>query len=690
MRELGVVSACGSPELVAGLTRWLILQAAILHSPGELVIVAGLPEVDAESWSWLKWLPHLRPDRVGLSGAPVALGKSQTEELLAEARDLARDRAAQARSPRRDGAPPVQLLILLDERTNVDRSLLTAAISDVADRSISVVWMGRNTRGLPGQTATIVELEQERAVLSVTDVASGEETREVSADALDTGVAERAARLLAPVRDVSELARTGEIPSRVGLLEMLGELPPSAESLLAGWSRWRGGLRSTVGVMAGGPFTFDLLVDGPHALIAGTTGSGKSELLRTFVAASAVNVPPNRLSFLLVDYKGGAAFAPCAALPHVVDIVRDLDEHLAERALISLYAELKRRERILAESAVKDLAELIRKDPDNAPPFLVIAVDEFAKLREEVPEFVDGVVDIAQRGRSLGVHMVLAAQTLRNAFTPAIRANTNLRLALRVAEESESEDVIASPLAARIPSGERSRGRAFARTGHGELLELQTAYVSGRTEPAADSQLSIEPYELDTLALVGVPAGGGHDNDTNSDLVALGHAAREAQARAGMKTPPPPWLPVLAETLDIAQLPAAIAPDAVSIGLIDLPEQQRQDPLVLELQRVGNVAVFGAGNSGKTTALTSIGLALARSSPPERMHVYGIDAASGDLGDLEALPHCGGVVRVDDEERVGRLFSSLLKRIERRDSRRGSASAGNDDDSTVVLLLDDL
>ena len=177
----------------------------------------------------------------------------------------------------------------------------------------------------------------------------------------------------------------------------------------------------------------------------------------------------------------------------MVDIVSDLDEHLAERALVSLNAELKRRERILAEHGAKDLLELTRRNVDAAPPMLVIAVDEFAKLREEVPQFVDGVVDIAQRGRSLGVHMVLAAQTLRNAFTPAIRANTNLRLALRVSEESESEDMIASPLAARIPSGESSRGRAFARTGHGELREFQAAYISGLSDVSQQSELQIEP-----------------------------------------------------------------------------------------------------------------------------------------------------------------------------------------------------
>ena len=517
-RGAGVVGLSGDRSTATGLARWLILQASILHSPGELVVMAALTPETFQEWSWLKWLPHLRPDRVGLQSDAIARGRMEAEDLLAEIRDLGRQRRTQVAA----GVRPPQLLLLIDEDTGVDRALVSSALTDVADVGIAVLWLGRDARNLPGQTGAIIEIDSARAVLSLTDVSSGQTTAEVSAEAVAFELAERTARLLAPVRDISELARAGDIPKRVGLLDLLDLLPPTAEDLERRWTDWHGDLRATVGVGADGVLSIDLRSEGPHALIAGTTGSGKSELLRTLVAAAAAAIPPNRLSFLLVDYKGGAAFAPCAALPHVVDIVSDLDEHLAERALVSLNAELKRRERILAEEGAKDLLELTRRNVDAAPPLLVIAVDEFAKLREEVPQFVDGVVDIAQRGRSLGVHMVLAAQTLRNAFTPAIRANTNLRLALRVSEESESEDMIASPLAARIPSGESSRGRAYARTGHGELREFQAAYISGLSDVSQQSELQISPYDLDALSALDGPSGSSSDSDADSDLVALG------------------------------------------------------------------------------------------------------------------------------------------------------------------------
>jgi len=696
-RTAGVVGLAGERSTATGLARWLILQAAILHSPGELVVMAALTPETFQEWSWLKWLPHLRPDRVGLQSGAIAVGRTEAEDLLTEIRDLARARRGQSRAQPVSGVRPPQLLLLIDEDTGVDRALVSSALTDVADLGIAALWLGRDTRNLPGQTGAIVEVDTGRAVLSLTDVASGQTTADVSAEAVSLELAERTARLLAPVRDISELARAGDIPKRVGLLDLLGLLPPATETLERRWTGWHGDLRATVGVGADGMLSIDLRSEGPHALIAGTTGSGKSELLRTLVAAAAADIPPNRLSFLLVDYKGGAAFAPCASLPHVVDVVSDLDEHLAERALVSLNAELKRRERILAEQGARDLLELTRRNIDAAPPLLIIAVDEFAKLREEVPQFVDGVVDIAQRGRSLGVHMVLAAQTLRNAFTPAIRANTNLRIALRVSEESESEDMISSPVAARIPSGEGSRGRAFVRTGHGELREFQAAYVSGLSDISEQSELQIAPYDLDVLTTLDGPSGSASDSDAESDLVALGEAAKQAQARMGLPVPAPPWLPMLPAVLDLDRLRDAETPDGgvvssggVAIGLVDLPERQIQDPLVLDLQGAGHVAVFGAGNSGKTTVLTSTALALAKSHPPEALNIYCLDAASGGLAPMQALPQCGGVVMADEEERVQRLLRLLLRRVEQRGARADGVRAARDPGHvTTVLLLDD-
>src|SRR5690606_31738287 len=207
---------------------------------------------------------------------------------------------------------------------------------------------------------------------------------------------------------------------------------------------------------------------------AGTTGSGKSELLRTLVVSLALHHPPDRLTFLLVDYKGGAAFRGISELPHVVGLVTDLGPAEARRALVSLRAEVRRRERVVASAGVTDMVDV--PGPD-ASPALLVAVDEFATLAAELPDLRDGLLDVAQRGRSLGVHLLLATQRAGGVVTDAIRANLSLRLALRVADEEDSRDVIDGVDAAHLPA--EHPGRAVLRLGPGRRSTLQVASTTG-------------------------------------------------------------------------------------------------------------------------------------------------------------------------------------------------------------------
>ena len=250
---------------------------------------------------------------------------------------------------------------------------------------------------------------------------------------------------------------------------------PPAASLVAAPPK----LRALVGQSASGTIHLDLRAQGPHALVGGTTGSGKSEFLQSLVAGLAASHPPTRISFVLVDYKGGAAFKACKDLPHTVGFVTDLNEHLVHRALVSLNAEVTRREHILSAHRAKDLIDLEEKAPAAAPASLAIVIDEFAALAKEVPEFVDGVIDIAARGRSLGMHLVLATQRPAGVVTDSIRANTNLRVALRVTSEAESVDVIGSRAAAAIEGS--APGRAFVQLGRQDPLLFQSAFAGTQT-----------------------------------------------------------------------------------------------------------------------------------------------------------------------------------------------------------------
>ena len=244
---------------------------------------------------------------------------------------------------------------------------------------------------------------------------------------------------------------------------------------------------------ADGPVVVDLAVDGPHALVAGTTGAGKSELLQTLVCSLALANRPDELTFLLVDYKGGAAFRGCAGLPHVVGVVTDLDGHLTTRALTSLTAELRRRERLLAAEGASSLEAYQRLRANqpalSAVPRLVIVIDEFRVLAEELPDFVHGLVRLAAVGRSLGVHLVLATQRPGGIVSADIRANVSLRIALRVRDRTDSVDVLDAPDAASIDAS--TPGRASLRGATTPLTRFQSARVTGG--PGEGARLTVTP-----------------------------------------------------------------------------------------------------------------------------------------------------------------------------------------------------
>jgi DNA segregation ATPase FtsK/SpoIIIE, S-DNA-T family len=668
LAELGVLGLCGPPERVRLAARWLVAQAAALHSPRELAIAAAIAPEQVGEWEWLRWLPHAAADWSPLD-VRLTSGRIGARELLEAVAELARLRRREAEGTFGGAAarPAPELLLIVDEAVAPERTLVAEAVGRAAEAGISVLWLGRRRRDLPGECHGIVELDAGPARLDYTDARDGTVFDDVTAEGLELDPAEKLALALAPVRDTSAQKAGGGIPDHVSQLELLGVDVPTAGLLLERWRSHDGGRVALLGASTGGPFTVDLRHDGPHALVAGITGAGKSELLQTLIASLAASYPPTRLTFLLVDYKGGAAFRECVRLPHTVGYVTDLDGHLAQRALASLNAELRRRERLLADAGAKDLTEMEQRDAGHAPPGLAIVIDEFATLVREVPDFVDGVVDVAQRGRSLGVHLVLATQRPSGVVSENIRANTNLRIALRVNEAAESSDVIGSPEAARIP---RERpGRAFARTGHGELAEFQTAYVGGTTVARRTSRdVIVRDLAFESARTVVAHAGEGSAEET--DLARLVDAARDAAKTEDLPEPVRPWVPPLEPVIALEGLPDPEDdgdPSALAVlGVLDEPALQRRRPLELDLEAEGSLLVYGASGSGKTTLLRTLALSLARRSSPAELHLYALDFATRGLVSLEGLPHCGGVVAGEDEERVARLFSLLRSALERR------------------------
>ncbi len=685
LAELGIVGLSGPRDRSRALARWLVAQAAALHSPRDLAIVvlSGDPG-GGEHWNWVRWLPHCAPregeDCVALIGAdPDTVARRVTELAMriTERRRAAEPSGAFAGAGSGPPAAAYNILLILDGARQLRRVPgMPQVLSKGPGVGLHAICIDDDERLLPEECSAVAVWDWDRPTHVRLRGNGLDSVGAVLADQVSAAWCDRLARALAPVREVSRDDAESMIPREPRLLEILKMPSPSAAQIQA---IWQAGGRTTsvpIGVSADGVFSVDLRLDGPHGLIAGTTGAGKSELLQTMIASLAVANRPDEMTFVLIDYKGGAAFKDCASLPHVVGMVTDLDGHLTERALESLGAELRRREELLLHADAKDIEDYCdmfdagHLRASARVPRLVLVIDEFATLAGELPDFVEGLVDIGRRGRSLGVHLLLATQRPAGVVTGDIRANTNLRIALRVTDTDESTDVIDDPSAARISKS--APGRCYVRSGAGEPKAVQAARIGGR-RPGQAAALPAQALWLPWLGLgrpLAVAEAAEDETTMATDLRVLVAAVRDAATRTGVHEQHAPWLRPLPEAVTLHDLPAVFADDddvpPVAFGLTDLPASQARSALTLDLLRGGHLYVAGSARSGRSTVLRTLAGSLASACTPSDVHLYAVDCGGNALLPLVALPHCGAVVGRDQVERVERLLSRLHTEVARR------------------------
>ncbi|MFJ3233687.1 FtsK/SpoIIIE domain-containing protein [Streptomyces sp. NPDC086787] len=693
LREHKVLGIAGRRPAVLAAARWAVAQAAVLHSPKDLLIhVLTTGDTGEEAWAWTRWLPHLR-QRTGDTPASIGTDTETSARRVAELTALISARAGATGERRAADRPDV--LVVLDGARRL-RSLpgVVQILRDGPAVGVHALCLDAEERFLSEECQAVV-VEEPGGTLRVGRSRSNTRAG-VRADGVSVDWCRSVARALGPLRDSSAVEEEGSVlPSSARLLDVLALDPPTAQEVAG---RWKAGGRSTsavVGASLDGPFALDLRRDGPHGLIAGTTGSGKSELLQTLVASLAVANRPDAMTFVLVDYKGGSAFKDCVSLPHTVGMVTDLDAHLVERALTSLSAELKRREHLLADAGAKDIddyVELLRREPGRpSMPRLLIVIDEFASMVRDLPDFVKGLVNIAQRGRSLGIHLILATQRPGGVVSPEIRANTNLRIALRVTDASESQDVLTSPEAAHI--SKNTPGRAFVRLGQTSLVPFQAGRVGGR-RPGVSANAVQAPWVVPLGSnQLGRPlparphASHRRPEADATDLADLVEAIRGAATDLNVPPQHSPWLPPLPTTLVTAELPSVAGSAAasstaydlapVTYGLVDLPAEQRQVPVVLDLATLGHLHVVGSPRAGRSQTLRTIAGVLARAHSSADVHLYGIDCGNGALLALEPLPHTGAVVQRTQPDRLARLLGRLTAEVARRQELLASRGAAD-------------
>lgn len=680
LRRDGVLGVAGDRRLAESLAIGLLTQAAVLHAPDDLSVTVLTGPNQRAAWSWARWLPHVR-DASGRYVARIASTPESVARLAGEVAAEIDDRLG--RPAHRAAAPAPAHLVIVDGAYHLGAlPAVTRILRLGPEAGVVSICIDDAARLLPEECRAVAVFDPDQPGRMTLSTGRGTGTSEVLADLVAAQIAEGVARSLSPLRLNRRAVAGAAIPSSVRLLEQLGLDPPSAGAVMRRWEAAGRSTAATVGVREAGAMVLDLARDGPHGLVAGTTGSGKSELLQTLIASLAVANRPDQMAFVLVDYKGGSAFKECSRLPHTVGMVTDLDGHLTERALASIAAELRRREVILSEAGAKDLEAYWRVSGTEGPGLgrLVIVIDEFASLVEELPEFVDGLVDLARRGRSLGIHLILATQRPSGVVSAAIRTNTNLRIAMRVTDAADSVDVIDSPLASRIAKS--SPGRGYARVGHEELAEFQAARIGGRRPRGEGSRMQLREVGWADLGDEPVRPDGALLQEDRTDLAVLVDALNSAAAEAGIARARSPWLPPLPEQLTLKpdvlrRPPPGPAPAPALFGVEDHPDQQAQRHAAFDVASDGHLLVVGDPGSGRSTLLRSLAAGLASRNSAADVHIYGIDCGNGALMALESFPHVGAVVSRREPDRMDRLITKLLAETTRRQqllARHGHAS----------------
>ena len=701
LRKAGSVAVIGDRERGAALIRSMLLQVAALHAPDDVGIALAFAPEHADDWAGADLLPHnLEPE---LFDGPVPARRiaSTVEGLGRVLGQTFTDRVQAANSTRRAGPQrnqPPHLIIVADDHGKVASALPIGSNVPLSELGITVIHLLSDRLHEPGDVDVRITLEAddtptesdrstdvELPTATVTTAPGKRDAVDLTMrpDAVDGPEFAATARAMAALRVTLIASRDEEGDATLEVEDLLGIADPTSfepEDL------WRPRspadfLRVPFGIDdLGNPVLLDLkesaqLGMGPHGICIGATGSGKSEMLRTLILSLALSHPPEDLSMILVDYKGGAAFAPFEGLPHLAGLIDNLadDPQLTTRARASIQGEVVRRQQLLKQAgsspSITHYRELRQENPElPLMPHLFVVIDEFGELLTAEPEFIDLFLQIGRIGRSIGVHLLLSSQRIEGGKLRGLDTYLSYRLGLRTFSESESQVVLDTPDAFHLPA---LPGYGYLKVDTSVYTRFRAGYVSG---PVVRNRSEREEEDVAPRPLL-LPLYNGIKRDRDGQGPALSPLTRpdtsltvvEAcveRTRDDDRAVRPVWLPPLPERLALGAVidraTARDVPMTFAMGLVDDPEHQAQDPWLLDLTRAGgHAAIIGAPQTGRSTLLRTVAASLSLSYTPREVAIYGMDLTTGGLQRIEGFPHVGGVATRSNPDRLRRLLEEL-------------------------------
>ena len=681
--HLGLV---GEKQIVHEQLKSLVMQMTFFHSYHDLEIVAIYDEKYNESFQWMRWYPHFRIHAINCTG--LINSERKRDQILGSLHQILKDRKTKEEESKKESMYLPHIVFVVDEpKWIIDHSIMEYLGKDGYNIGFSIIYTTHLRANLPENIGTVVELlNSEEGLLLIEE--KMERRRRFVLPVMEGINLEWTARNLGVLEHMQGIS--AQIPKSITFFKMYNINKPEELNIGQRWAKSDSAksLAVPLGARADNDYVYLNLHEkahGPHGLIAGTTGSGKSELVQSYILSLAVNFHPYEVAFLLIDYKGGGMANLFKQLPHLLGTITNLDGSQSKRAMASIKSELARRQDIFnlyGVNHINDYSKKFRSGEAKEPlPHLFIISDEFAELKKEQPDFMKELVSTARVGRSLGVHLILATQKPSGVVDEQIWSNSKFKIALKVQNESDSREILKTPDASNITQ----TGRAYLQVGNNEIYELFQSARSGAPYSTEEGRERID----DRVYVINQLGQGELVNQDLSDNAGDNTVAKTQLSAivdyihgyyAGLETieVTKPWHPPLPEQIispvRLDPVPARELDLAIPVGKVDIPEKQSQKEYIHNFAEEGNLLYVASPGYGKTVFLTTVAMTLAMRNNVDDLNFYILDFGNSGLIPLRKLHHVADYISVDDTERLNKLVGILQREVALRKRLLGEAA----------------
>lgn len=676
--HLGLV---GEKALIHEQLKIYITQLTFFHSYHDLQIINIFDKKYNDDFLWMNWFPHLKIHSININGSINS--ERMRDQILGSLQQILKERQMKNEEKKKEARFIPHFLFVIDEpKLIIEHAIMEFLGKTDLNMGFSIIYTTYLRSNLPENIGTVILLEDSQTGTLLLEEKRVVEKRIRLQNCGDANLQWMARNIRALQH---EKGMTSHIPNNITFFEMYGIQKPEELHIAERWKENQAykTLAVPLGVRAVDDYVYLNLHEkahGPHGLVAGTTGSGKSEIIQSYILSLIVNFHPYEVGFLLIDYKGGGMAGLFKDMPHLLGTITNLDGSESQRAMASIKSELARRQRIFSVHNVNHIDsynKLFKNGEAKEPiPHLFLISDEFAELKKEQPDFMAELVSTARIGRSLGVHLILATQKPSGVVDDQIWTNSKFKLALKVQDEADSREILKTADAASITQP----GRAYLQVGNNEVYELFQSAWSGAVynQEGVKEEADTRVYRLNEL---GQGELLNRDLSNKSEDISVKATqldvtiqyVKELFEKQGLPMVRRPWLPSL-KTMIVSPYAKEIIDLAdkremdlqIAMGMIDIPEEQAQEEYVIDLLKEGHIAYFASAGYGKSVMLTTVVLGLAIKNNVDLLNFYIMDFGNSALIPLSHLPHTADYMQFDDTVKIGKLMRILQEEMKVR------------------------